>query len=101
VWTPDGAAVTVGTEAYPETSAPARTVRLEGGEVEVLASPEVGFDVPLGWSPDGEYLVARSFDGSTSYEPGGDTIVLISAEGERRPIAASSELIVLGWVRRG
>lgn len=100
VWTPDGAAVTVGSEAYPQTSAPATTVSLEG-DVQALASPEIGFDVPLGWSPDGAYLVARSFDGFTSYEPGGETIVVISAAGERRPIAAASELIVLGWMHGG
>ncbi|MEZ4502778.1 MAG: hypothetical protein R3C39_09155 [Dehalococcoidia bacterium] len=101
VWMPEGGAVTVGYEAYPDSSAPAATVSLADGTEEPLAAPTEGFDVPLGWSPDGQYLAARSFDGATSYEPGRETMVVISADGERFALSAATEVIYLGWSARG
>lgn len=101
VWTPDGAAVTVGVEAYPAASAPAMTLSLRDGSTQALPAPPAGFDVPLGWSPAGQYLVARSFDGATSYEPGRESIVVISPDGERRPIATAAQLIFVGWMSSG
>ena len=100
VWTPDGGAITVGQEAYPAVSAPAMTLT-ESGTAEPLPAPAAGFDVPLGWSPDGRYLVARSFDGVSAHEPGRESIVVISKEGERLPIEGRSEVIVIGWVSDG
>jgi len=100
VWTPDGEAITVGQEAYPGASAPAMTLSESGG-TEVLPAPVAGFDVPLGWSPDGRYLVARSFDGVSAHEPGRESIVVISKEGQRLPVPGRSEVIVIGWVGDG
>ncbi len=101
VWTPGGDAVTVGREAYPATSAAAVTLSLEDGNELALAAPERGFDVPLGWSPDGRYLAARSFDGPGSYEPGRESMVVISIDGVRRAVTAPTELIFLGWLQSG
>lgn len=100
VWTPDGDAITVGQEAYPSTSAPAMTLS-GSGDAEPLPAPVAGFDVPLGWSPDGRYLVARSFDGVSAHEPGRESIVVISKEGARLPIEGRNEVIVIGWVGDG
>lgn len=102
VWTPDGAALTVGREAAPAFTAAAVTLPLD--EVTgptALAAPEAGFDVPLGWSPDGGTLAARSFDGSSSADPGAERLTLIGVGGERRAITSRSELIFLGWWARG
>ena len=101
VWMPGGDAVTVGYEAYPASSAPASTVSLADGSEQPLAAPAAGFDVPLGWSPDGRYLAARSFEGATSYEPGRETMVVISADGERWSLSATTEVIFMGWTARG
>ena len=101
VWTPDGRAITVGREAYPRSSARALTLAVAGGEPQTLPAPERGFDVPLGWSPDGGYLAARSFDGVSSSDPGRETVVVISPDGRRREVAAPSEVIFLGWLARG
>ena len=101
VWTPDGRAITVGREAYPWSNARALTVAIADGEPQPLPAPERGFDVPLGWSPDGGYLAARSFDGVSSADPGSESVVVISPDGGRREVAAPSEVIFLGWLARG
>jgi hypothetical protein len=101
VWTPDGRAVTLGHEPLDEASAAALTVTLDGGAAEALASPRVGFDVPVAWSPTGGYLVARSFDGASSYQPGRESMVVITEDGTRIELATASEVIFIGWVARG
>ncbi|MSP22031.1 MAG: hypothetical protein EXR66_03260 [Dehalococcoidia bacterium] len=101
VWTPDGRAVTLGREPLEGESAAALTVILDGGTAAALASPRVGFDVPLAWSPSGGYLVARSFDGASSHEPGRESMVVIAEDGTRTELNTASELIFIGWVARG
>ena len=104
VWTPGGEALTVGLEAYPELSAAPVTLALDdtaastGGQP--LPAPAQGFDAPLGWSADGRYLAARSFTGSDAFEPGRESLVVISPRGERATVAADSELIFIGWLPR-
>ncbi len=101
VWTPAGDGVTVGLEAYPALSAAAVTLSLAGGGATGLAAPARGFDAPLGWSPDGRYLAARTFDGASSFDPGRESLVVISTDGQRLEIAARTELIFLGWLTSG
>ena len=106
VWTPDGGGLTVGVEAFPDERAAAVTIALggdgapgggEGGAA--LPAPERGFDAPLGWSPDGRWLAARSFDGSDASDPGRESLVVISPDGgTRAAIEASAELIWIGWL---
>jgi hypothetical protein len=105
VWSPQGDAVTVGREAGIDEAAGATTLVLGDGAIRTLAAPERGFDVPLGWSPDGRYLAARSFDGVDATEPGRETLVVIDGDGGeagvRHTVTAASELIFLGWLARG
>jgi dipeptidyl aminopeptidase/acylaminoacyl peptidase len=101
VWTPAGDGVTVGREANPGTSAAAATVALSGGASTALAAPPRGFDAPLGWSPDGRFLAARSFDGATTQAPGAETTVVIAAGGQRRTVTATTDVIFLGWTTDG
>jgi Tol biopolymer transport system component len=101
VWDASGQALTFGREAYPAATASAATISLADGAITTLAAPQQGFDTPLGWSPDGRYLAARTFDGSSAYAPGAESLVVISVEGERLPVTANSELIFLGWLARG
>ena len=62
----------------------------------ILAAPETGFDVPLGWSVGGSYLAVRHFDGANSQTPGRETLVVIDSVA-RTTIESSRELIFLGW----
>jgi hypothetical protein len=101
VWTPDSGALTLGREAYPQERAAAVTVAVDGSASRALAAPPSGFDVPLGWSPDGRWLAARSFDGTTAQAPGSESMVVISESGRRHAVSGDAELIFLGWVRRG
>ncbi len=98
VWRPDGTAITVGREAYPDRAASAVTYPLDGGTPEPLAIPPEGYDVPLSWSADGQYLAAHSYDGPTANEPGEESLVVIAPDGQRRTINAPTEVLFLGWV---
>lgn len=102
-WTPDGRGLTVGVEAFPDINAAAVTLAIGGsgddGIPDVLAPPEQGFDVPLGWSPGGRYLAVRSFDGRDAAEPGRESLVVIPVDGERVTVAGESDLIFIGWLR--
>ena len=98
VWRPDGAAITYGLEAGFEDGAAAVTRSMAGDEAVALPAPEQGFDAPLGWSPDGGYLAARSFDGRSASDPGRESLVVISADGSRERVEAQAELIFIGWL---
>lgn len=98
LWAPDGDALALGQDA--QGGARAVTV-MEGGRIRSLAAPERGFDVPLSWSDGAAYLAVRSFDGSSATDPGNETAVVISPDGERHAITATGEVIFIGWVTRG
>lgn len=98
VWRPGGGAITVGREAAASPASGAVTLLLDGaGDPVELAAPEAGFDVPLGWSPDGRMLAVRSFDGRNSTEPGTEQFALVDLSGARRAIPTRSQLLFLGW----
>ena len=104
VWTPDGSGLTVGVEAFPELSAAAVTLVVEAPAEsddlpQALPAPEQGFDAPLGWSPNGRHLAARSFDGRDVAEPGRESLVVIAPGGGRVTVASDTELIYIGWLR--
>ncbi len=96
VWTPDGAALTVGQEAFTSASQPAVILGLDGSLAE-LSTPTFGFDVPIAWSTDGRYLAVRSFDGRNSVQPGMQQTVIVDREGARVTVDVPSEVIFLGW----
>ena len=86
-WRQDGA-LAVGTSMAP--------LVVDNHNALILMPSEQGFDVPLGWSADGNYLAVRHFDGIDSYTPGNDSLVVIK-QNKRMTIHNHSELIFLGW----
>ena len=74
------------------TPAPART----NGQ-PTLPGPEMGFDVPAGWSPDGRYLAVRTFQGNSAATPGSSALAVVGPNGFRTTLA-SREVTFLGWV---
>lgn len=96
-WTPDGRSLTVGQEAETGATAPATVLSLAGDDPVALAPPEQGFDVPVQWSPDGRYLAARTFSGVNSMDAGTESAVIIGTDGNRYPVAAATEVILIGW----
>jgi hypothetical protein len=45
-------------------------MRVDESGLERLEAPTQGFDVPLAWSPDGETLALRSFQGDLDADLG-------------------------------
>ncbi len=100
VWTPGGEALTVGQEAYPAAKRAAAVIGLDGS-VRALPAPAQGFDVPLAWSQDGDYLAVQTFDGMNSSDPGKASMVVVDpAQGRRIPVRGNAELIFIGWIGR-
>lgn len=103
VWRPDGVGVTVGhTPAEGGKGAAAVLVSLEGGPLEeVEPGPEQGFDVPVAWSPDGRYLVVRSFEGTSAAQPGRERLTVIEQGLGRKAVAERGNLEFVGWLSGG
>jgi hypothetical protein len=97
VWTPDGADLAVGQEPTSTTAAPVALLRA-GATPTALVAPRQGFDVPFAWSENGNYLAARTFDGKNSMDTGRETAVVIARSGERYPVSAPGEVILVGWL---
>ncbi|MFA7248271.1 MAG: hypothetical protein WC273_01400 [Dehalococcoidia bacterium] len=97
LWTPDGGSVAVGQEAASGAATPVVLLRAGGAPVP-LATPARGFDVPVAWSAAGTYLAARTFDGQNSTNVGRESAVVIARSGERYPVSAPGEVILLGWL---
>ena len=95
-WTPDGT-LAVGQEPVSRTSAPVALLRA-GANPSTLAAPARGFDVPVTWSTGGTYLAAHTFDGQNSTNAGRESAVVIATSGERYPVSAPGEVILVGWL---
>ena len=63
---------------------------------ERLPGPAQGFDVPLAWSPNGDYLVVQQF---SEYPPQRrPNLYLLTTSGERQRLAEESEVTFIGWL---
>jgi hypothetical protein len=102
VWR-DDATITLGrTPAEGEAAAAALLVPLDGGGTsEVAPGPEQGFDVPVAWSPDGRFLVVRSFEGSSATEPGREQLTVIEEGSGREAVGEQGSLEFIGWLSVG
>jgi Tol biopolymer transport system component len=99
IWHPRDGDLTMGRLALGDQKAPA--IRVDASGWQPLEGPSRGFDVPLAWSPEGNTLALRSFQGDI--ESGLDSwrLVLLDAEGKRREMKAESEISFVGWVPGG
>ncbi len=98
IWHPKDGDLTLGRLTLGEATAPAMRVYASG--VQALKAPSQGFDVPLAWSPDGDTLAMRSFEGLES-EAGPWHLVLLDAKGQRLEVKAESEISFVGWEAGG
>ena len=71
-----------------------------GGEIRSagvqVAGAIAGFDLPLGWSPDGAYLALRTFDGTGPGNPGAEGVALLGPDGASQVVTGDG-LRILGW----
>ena len=101
VWHPDGQRLAVGRTPVDGSSA-AALVSLAGGELEeVTPGPDQGFDVPTAWSPAGDYLAVRSFEGSSAAQPGREHLVIIELGKGRQTVVDKGNLEFIGWLPSG
>ena len=77
-----------------------RVVPTGGGEIRSagvrVAGAVAGFDLPLGWSPDGAYLALRTFDGTGPGNPGAEGVALLGPDGASQVVTGDG-LRILGW----
>jgi len=101
VWHPNGQRIAVGRTPVDGPSA-AALVSLAGGKLEEIApGPDQGFDVPMGWSPAGDYLAVRSFEGSSAAQPGREHLVIIELGKGRQTVGDNGKLEFIGWLPSG
>lgn len=93
IWTPNGD-LTVG-------RLDGAALRMQGvsaaGAAE-LAAPDAGFDAPLTWSPDGDHLAVRAFEGTSANDPGPSRVVVSGPNGERAALSSVSDVTIAGWL---
>ncbi|MGQ9571566.1 MAG: hypothetical protein ACUVV3_00015 [Dehalococcoidia bacterium] len=101
LWHPDGQRIAVGRTPV-EGPSPAALISLAEGKLEeVTPGPDQGFDVPAGWSPEGDYLAVRSFEGGSAAQPGRERLVIIELGEGRQTVADRGTLEFIGWLTRG
>ena len=98
VWHPDGQRIALGRTPDDGFRAAALVSLAEGELDEVTPGPDQGFDVPVGWSPEGDYLAVRSFEGSSAAQPGREHLVLIELGKGRQTVADRGNLEFIGWL---
>ncbi len=97
LWHPDGSRVAVGQSSATGRNAAVALVSVDGADLSFLPSPDLGFDLPLSWAPDGSFLAVITMDGDS---PGKRVLVLVSAAGQRIALGDGVDAVALGWVRR-
>jgi hypothetical protein len=98
LWHPGGSSITVGTLPSGAGPAPVALVPLDGEPPSFLPGPEIGFDIPLSWAPDGSYLAVASSESSSLVDPGKRLLVLVAPTGHRLIVAEGPDVEVVGWV---
>jgi len=100
IWSADGQRVAAG-HADADDRPDGLVVLATGGGGEALAAPARGFDAPLGWSPDGRFLLVHTSEGTPS-NPGKATIAAIDLNsGQRREGGGTGSLpdvMAVGWL---
>lgn len=99
IWHPEDGDLTLGRLTLGQRSAPA--IRVSASGSQRLDGPSQGFDVPLAWSPDGDTLALRSFEGDLKSDLGPWRLILLDSAGQRREVKAESEISFVGWTAGG
>jgi len=102
VWYPDSSRITVGVTPFDGHPGGAVLVPLPKGQPVFLAEAPSGFDVPLGWAPDGTYLAVTSWSGPDLANRGEPSLDLVAPTGQRWRVAEGKGYATadaaIGWI---
>jgi len=93
VWHPQQPLLSVG--AAPGDGGGVVNLPLSGEGGERLPGPAQGFDVPLAWSTNGDYLIVQQFSEYPSQRR--PSLYILTTGGERQRLAEGSEVTFIGW----
>ena len=95
-WHPDGS-ISVGQLPAGDDPSSIIRIKLDGTYSSVLDAPEIGFDVPISWSPDGSFLLVRSFSKPSATGHLLPVMELVAENGQRLLISENQEASFVGW----
>ena len=99
VWEADGALTIGRLDVLTGGGTPLRlSVEEDAEAVAIPAARTTGFDVPISWSPAGDMLAMRSFEGVSLAEPGPSRVVVAGTDGTRHELSRKSDIIIAGWL---
>lgn len=101
VWSTNGRSITIGTSAVEITAGATAIVPVADGSLRLAPPPSKGFDLPIAWSPNDQFLAARSFQGPSPQNAGEGRTVVIAADGSRWPLGQGQDAEFIGWVNQG
>jgi hypothetical protein len=90
-WKPGAGAPTFGQE-------PGSAVSAAGVSAQGMSTAGAGFDIPVGYSPQGSLLLVEHWSGDSFSEPGSMELQLVNENGERLSLGDFSR--VFGWAVR-
>ncbi|MFH1486004.1 MAG: hypothetical protein ABIH46_08040, partial [Chloroflexota bacterium] len=100
IWMPDGSGVTISTQRN-DLDGDGAIVDLPIAEKtasRIVPPLNEGFDVPLAWSPSGEYLAVASFTGKASQPTGRKLVVASMRDGQRFFVESPGDVQFIGWL---
>jgi len=90
VWRPNGS-LALGQLPLDNEPSPAVVIDPATGQGSTLASPDSGFDAPLEWSPDGQFLAVQTISGTSAQ-------LTVANQDQRLSIAEGPDFLSIGWI---
>ena len=98
IWSPNKQTITLGTNIIEQQKSGIMLSNEDSVDFAYLPVGRTGFDVPTSWSNNEKYLLTKTFDGSSSMNPGYGMIYVIDRETDTRyKVDDSPETKIFGW----
>lgn len=97
IWQPQGRGLTLALVASDGRAL--QTLAADGSVYPArVPSPSGGYDVPLGWSPDGRFLAVRHLTGSDLQRLTGERLDILIENGGRATVEGAGPVSFAGWL---
>ena len=98
IWSPIEQTITIGTKSIERQKSGIMFSNGDSFDFISLPPDRTGFDVPIAWSDDENYLLTKSFNGLSSANPGYGMIYIVNRDtGMRYKVDESPETRIFGW----